>query len=367
MDVSFVEHLKKQWMAMIDALDDPLVLIDQNYNVRRQNMAYFNSAVNPNQLGLTEFKGKKCFEEFAGRNSPCPDCHMKTSTRDNIRKTWVSSSLFPGRDIEIHVFPNVDVDDADALAVVHYRDISQQKALQESLARADKLAALGKLAGGVAHEINSPLAGIMAFAQMALREMSADDPHLEDMKEIEAAAQKCKVIVEGLLGFARQDSPESTEVYNLVESIQSTLRLARVMVIKEKVELRTSLPSTPIYVEGSKGRIAQVLLNLITNAIYAMRDGGGELELTLETAGEQVSMTVRDTGVGIPKEHLKKIFDPFFTTKPVGEGTGLGLAISYSIITQHRGSISVESTPGIGTTFKIILPLAQVHLRGGKS
>ncbi|MBM3382891.1 MAG: hypothetical protein FJY29_10660 [Betaproteobacteria bacterium] len=367
MDVSFVEHLKKQWMAMIDALEDPLVLIDQHYNIRRQNMAYFNRAVNPNQLGLTEFKGKKCYEEFAGRNSPCPDCNMKNSTRENLPKTWTSSSLFASKDLEIHVFPNVDVDDDDALAVVHYRDISQQKALQESLARADKLAALGKLAGGVAHEINSPLAGIMAFAQMALREMSPDDPHLEDMKEIEAAAQKCKVIVEGLLGFARQDSPESTELYNLVESIKSTLRLARVMVIKERIELHTSLPATPIYVEGSKGRIAQVLLNLITNAIYAMRDGGGELEITVETLGELVEMTVRDTGTGIPKEHLKRIFDPFFTTKPVGEGTGLGLAISYSIITQHRGKISVESSPGVGTTFKIHLPLAQLQPPGGKA
>ncbi|MEN9528668.1 MAG: hypothetical protein RI932_541 [Pseudomonadota bacterium] len=367
MDVSFVEHLKKQWMAMIDALEDPLVLIDQNYNIRRQNMAYFNRAVNPHQLGLTEFKGKKCYEEFAGRNSPCPDCHMKSSARDNMSKTWVSNSLFTSRDIEVHVFPNVDVDANDALSVVLYRDVSQQKALQESLARADKLAALGKLAGGVAHEINSPLAGIMAFAQMALREMSPEDPHLEDMREIEAAAQKCKVIVEGLLGFARQDSPESTEVYNLVESIQSTLRLARVMVLKERIDLRTSLPTTPAYVEGSKGRIAQVLLNLITNAIYAMRDGGGELEIIVESSEKQVSLSVRDTGMGIPKENLKRIFDPFFTTKPVGEGTGLGLAISYSIITQHRGSISVESIPGVGTTFTIQLPLAQLHSSGGRT
>jgi two-component system NtrC family sensor kinase len=356
MDVEFVEHLKTQWMAMIDALEDPLVLIDQDFNIHRQNRAYFEMAANPNHLDLREFKARKCYQEFAGRNAPCPECKVMKAQRDGLRSSWTSRQLFEGKEIEIRVLPNADKDQKNSLMVVHYRDVTLQKALHESLARADKLAALGKLAGGVAHEINSPLAGIMAFAQMALREMSTEDPHREDLKEIEAAAQKCKVIVEGLLGFARQDAPESVDVYDLVESVQSTLRLARVMVIKERIDLRIHLPKKPIVIEGSKGRISQVLLNLITNAIHAMRDGGGELEISVTETAEMVAITVRDTGEGIPPEILTKIFDPFFTTKPVGEGTGLGLAISYSIVTQHRGTITVESTLGIGSTFRVELP-----------
>lgn len=356
MDVGFVEHLKTQWMGMIDALEDPLVLIDDHFNIRRQNRAYVDKAVNPGHLSIREFKGQKCYEVFAGRSAPCPNCRMQKSQQEGLKSTWHSRDLFVGRELEIRVTPNVDIDDDGSLTVVHYRDVTQQRALQESLARADKLAALGKLAGGVAHEINSPLAGIMAFAQMALREMSEDDPHLDDMREIEAAAQKCKIIVEGLLGFARQDTSEATDIYDLLDCIHGTLRLAKAIIRKEKIQLTLTLPQTPIFVEGSKGRMSQVILNLITNAIYAMRDGGGELEISLKELESSLELKVRDTGFGISKDHIGKIFDPFFTTKPVGEGTGLGLAISYSIVTQHRGKISVESIEGIGTTFTIELP-----------
>lgn len=356
MDVEFVEHLKTQWMGMIDALEDPLVLVDEKFVIRRQNRAYVERAENPDQHDIRGFRGKKCYEAFAGRKSPCTHCKLQKSHQDNIKSTWHSRDMFAGREMEIRVSPNVDNEDGENLTVVHYRDVTQQRALQESLSRADKLAALGKLAGGVAHEINSPLAGIMAFAQMALREMSEDDPHRDDMREIESAAQKCKVIVEGLLGFARQDSPESFEVFDLTESIHSTVRLSRAIIRKERIQLTLNLPQGPLFVEGSQGRMSQVILNLITNAIYAMRDGGGELEISLMELENNVELKIRDTGTGIPHEHLKKIFDPFFTTKPIGEGTGLGLAISYSIVTQHRGTISVESSSGIGTTFTVILP-----------
>jgi two-component system NtrC family sensor kinase len=357
MDVEFVEHLKTQWLGMIDALDDPLALIDENFNIRRQNRAYVEKAVNPEQLGITEFRGKKCYEAFAGRNAPCPDCKVQKARLEGLKSTWHSRELINGRELEIRVSPNVDVEHTNgALTVVHYRDVTQQRALHESLARADKLAALGKLAGGVAHEINSPLAGIMAFAQMALREMTAEDPHLEDMREIEAAAQKCKVIVEGLLGFARQDAPESVEKFDLVDCVESTLRLSRAILRKERIQVTINTPQNPILIEGSRGKISQVVLNLVTNAIYAMRDGGGELEVTILENENNIEMKIRDSGTGIPKSQIAKIFDPFFTTKPVGEGTGLGLAISYSIVTQHKGSISVQSSEGVGTTFTVTLP-----------
>jgi two-component system NtrC family sensor kinase len=357
MDVEFVEHLKTQWMGMIDAVEDPLVLIDAQFNIRRQNRAYVERAVNPEQLDIRQFKGKKCYEAFAGRNAPCPDCKLQKAQTDGIKSSWNSKELIPGREIEVRISPNVDAEEDGTLTVVQYRDVTHQKALQNSLARADKLAALGKLAGGVAHEINSPLAGIMAFAQMAIREMDEDNPHLDDMREIESAAQKCKVIVEGLLGFARQDAPESTERFDLLESINATVRLTRAILRKEQIRLTLNLPAQPVYIDGSSGRISQVLLNLITNSIYAMRDGGGEIELSVVNRHEEVEIKVRDSGIGIQKDILKKVFDPFFTTKPVGEGTGLGLAISYSIVTQHKGSITVESTEGVGTTFTIILPL----------
>lgn len=364
-DLSRIEELKRQWLAMMDAVDDPLVILGADYRIIRQNRAYLRSASNEAGLSIREVPGERCYEVFAGRTAPCAHCKLQQALSGQGDTQWTTAKLFEGREHDIRVHP---LPDEPAQAVVHYRDITQLRSLQEGLARADKLSALGKLAGGVAHEINSPLAGILAFAQMALQEMPEADPHKSDLREIEAAARKCKVIVEGLLGFARQEGKQddADAICDLIETLAGTLRLAAPLIRKQRVSVaaedvdaleagKRPDPPDSLMVRGSAGKLGQVFLNLVTNALYAMKEGGGQLGIRVLPTPEKVTVEVEDTGTGIAPAHLQAIFDPFFTTKPVGEGTGLGLSISYSIVKQFGGEIRVRSEVGSGTVFTVIL------------
>lgn len=355
-EVGFVEELKKQWMAMIDAIDDPLVILDPDFKIIRQNLAYSKIAAAPNGRSIRDFPGQACYEVFAGRKTKCTHCKLaKGAVTQAI--SWQTSELVADKHFDIHVHP---VQGQDKFYVVHYRDITSQVKLQETLARADKLAALGQLVGGVAHEINSPLAGILAFSQMALKEMDEGDAHRDDMREIEEAAQKCKVIVEGMLGFARQDKPTDLGDLCLFDTMRSTLRLASPLLKKHHIDLELNFEPEHAWVRGNNGKLSQVFLNLVTNAIYAMREGGS-LSICGTHENNRACLVIQDSGTGIDAKVLGKIFDPFFTTKPIGEGTGLGLSIAYSIIKQHQGTIDVKSEIGLGTTFSVSIPLGESH------
>lgn len=356
MTIEFIEGLKYQWMAMIDAISDPLALLDDDYSILRQNKAYTDLAA-ASDLDIRHFKGHKCYESFAGQKSPCKHCKLgalKSSSSGQNFVTWETSTLFSDKVFSVRVHKVLQGD--SFFFVVHYRDETAQKIMQEQLAQADKLAALGKMAGGVAHEINSPLAGILAFSQMVLKEMDADDPHRDDLKEIEDGARKCKVIVEGMLGFSRQEKPSEMQPTDVFEAARSTLRLASAILRKHHIDLQSEFVPESAVVFGSQGKLGQVFLNLVTNAIYVMREGG---VLTLEGKVTETDavVTVSDTGPGIEPAVVGKIFDPFFTTKPIGEGTGLGLSIVYSIVKQHAGKIEVQSLAGLGSTFTVTIPL----------
>lgn len=356
-DIGFVEDLKKQWMAMIDAVTDPLAIIDENFSILRQNRSYSETSSEP-KLHITGFQGRKCYEIFAGRSSPCPNCKLLEVKAMHQSLEWQSADeIRSGRTHIVRIHPLEGVSGSKRF-VVHYRDVTEFVALQDKLAHADKLAALGKLAGGVAHEINSPLAGIMAFTQMLLKEIDDSDPHRGDLMEIEDAARKCKVIVENLLGFARQDKPADVFEFNILDSLDSTLRLAKPMLRRAGVQLCYDRPSDggAFVMQGRAGKIGQVFLNLITNAIQAIGQNGGTLKVSAGAAADLVTLDFADNGEGMAPEIMKRIFDPFFTTKPIGQGTGLGLSISYAIVKQHGGRILVHSVPGQGTTFTIELP-----------
>lgn len=358
----FVEELKKQWLAMIDTIQDPLVLIDKNHQIIRHNKAYFDLCQKPGSRTLKGMKDSKCYEVFANRSSPCLQCSA-FSAQANKDSKWITKQLMDGKVLEVrsHTLRS-DLEDEftanDDLYVVHYRDVTDQIQIQETLAQAEKLAALGKLAGGIAHEINSPLAGILAFSQVLLSELSQEDPHRDDVLQIEDAAKRCKAIVENMLGFARQNKTVEKTNFNLVETLQQTLHLANPILKNFKIftDLIWEGNSSDYFIFGHPGKMGQVFMNLITNAAYAMKVGGGTLNIRFKNLEHHFLMEFEDFGCGIKPELLGKIFDPFFTTKPVGEGTGLGLSISYSILKQHSGEIKVESKMGEGSVFVLTLP-----------
>ena len=233
---------------------------------------------------------------------------------------------------------------------------------QQQLIQSEKLASMGQLAAGVAHEINNPLGSILLYADMMLRETREETQHWTDLKMIVDEAIRCKHIVGDLLNFARQNqvSAQDTNLSALVMTVADELKEQPAFA---QVEFRVNLgPELPV-IQADPGQLRQVLVNLMSNAAEAMPEGG-TLELSTRPSGtDQALVTVRDSGCGIPVENLSRLFTPFFTTKPIGKGTGLGLAIVYGIVKMHRGQLQVQSQPGEGTTFTITLPVRLVEDR----
>jgi two-component system NtrC family sensor kinase len=243
-------------------------------------------------------------------------------------------------------------------------NITARVKAHRAVGRAEKLAAVGRLAAGVVHEINNPLATIAACAESLEKRFEegafGDSSDAEDLREylglIRDEAFRCKTITNGLLDFSRLRAGQRVPV-DMTEIIKATARLVthqqRGDNIQIVVEAAPDLPS----VSGDVGQLQQAVVALATNAIDAMPEGG-TLTLRANRSGSRVLVEVRDTGIGIAPENMTKIFDPFFTTKDVGRGTGLGLAVCYGILSDHGGRLDVRSTAGVGTTFTITLPVA---------
>ncbi len=240
------------------------------------------------------------------------------------------------------------------------KDITGYKQLQRQMVEAERLASLGQLAAGVAHEINNPLGIIMGYTGMLLSEDGLPQELKEDLRAVYKNAEACKRIVEDLLKFSRQSPsrPEPTDLNQLVEEV---ITLLLYQIEEKEIILEKRLEDVPsVMVDPDK--IRQVIMNILLNAIQAVqRKGIVRIRTCYEPEGEQVCLEVSDTGHGIPEEHLSRIFEPFFTTKPPGEGTGLGLAISYGIVKEHGGQIRVDSSVGRGSTFTVCLPVAPGH------
>lgn len=228
------------------------------------------------------------------------------------------------------------------------------QAAQAQLIQSEKLAAVGQLTAGIVHDVKNPLAVIKGLAEEVSEDTDLDAFTIEALHTIRESATRANTIVTDLLKFARQSTPV-VHRRDLRETMRSVFRLTEYLVRKAHVTLHEDLPEKPVLVTYDAQQIEQVLINLVTNAIQAMPDGGNLFVRLHETDG-RVEVAVRDDGVGIPDENLGKIFDPFFTTKSEGEGTGLGLSVSYGIVSQHGGQIEVESEVGVGTTFTVVLP-----------
>ncbi|MEJ2013403.1 MAG: ATP-binding protein [Anaerolineales bacterium] len=232
------------------------------------------------------------------------------------------------------------------------------QAAQAQLVQSEKLAAVGQLTAGIVHDVKNPLAVIKGLAEELAEEIDGDEFAEQGLQTIRDSATRANVIVTDLLKFARQSTPE-LQRRDLRDMLESVFRLTEYLLRKGKVTLELSMPDRPVMAQYDSQQIEQVLINLVTNAVQAMPDGG-TLHVSLSATDGQAVIKIRDTGIGILPEHLPRIFDPFFTTKPEGEGTGLGLSVSYGIITEHGGKIEVESEPGEGTTFQITLPTREL-------
>lgn len=350
-DIKFVEDVKRRWLATIDAMVDPMLFVGVNYDIIKCNKA----AAEFSGVSIKDIIGRKCYEVFARSDKPCHNCKMLETAKEK------SHRIFPLANIREEFFYEVSsqaymTPAGELEGIIHvYRDRTQAKQLEKQLLQNEKLASIGLLAGGVAHEINNPLAGILIFSQMLLREMDKESSHYQDVIEIEAATQRCKAIVERLLDFARASPVQSEENLPLVsvrDAIKEALRFANVAISSQINDVKEKWLPESIQIKADKNQLIQLFLNLIQNAFHAMPSGG---ILTLEECfeGNYVCYKVKDTGSGIPKKMLSKIFDPFYTTKDPGEGTGLGLSICHTIAQDLHGDLLCDSIENKGTTFTL--------------
>jgi PAS domain S-box-containing protein len=261
------------------------------------------------------------------------------------------------RVINLSISPAGDDRQGDGARVVTFDDVTERLQLEEQVSRQERLASLGMLAAGVAHEINTPLTGISSFTQMLLEETPAGDPRRGLLAKIEDQSRRVSSIANSLLNLAR---PERTtfEDLSLNEAVAEALHWFAPEVKPRQIRVESRLDASLPTLRGHKGKLQQVLLNLLRNAADAVGQGG-RIEVSTALRDGRVLLEVLDDGVGIREEDLPRVFDPFFTTKGRGKGTGLGLAISYGIVREHDGDMQVESSPGEWTRFRVELPALQ--------
>jgi two-component system NtrC family sensor kinase len=351
--------------AIIDALPLSLYAIDTNHQI-----VAWNRNRELGELGLPkgEALGKSIFDVLTKQSRELLErefsnvfatgkihrVEQETVTQDGDTNHWLISKI-PMRAGETNKVSHV---------IAVGENITARVKAHRAVARAEKLAAVGRLAAGVVHEINNPLATIAACAESLEKRIEegafGDSPDAADLREylglIRDEAFRCKSITNGLLDFSRLRAGQRVPV-NVSDLIKATARLVthqqRGDNVKIEIETAGDLPA----VLGDGGQLQQAVIALATNAIDAMPDGG-TLTLRAVQSGSRILIEVRDSGIGIAPENMTKIFDPFFTTKGIGQGTGLGLAVCYGILSDHGGRLDVRSSLGVGTTFTITLPVA---------
>ena len=349
--------------AILDSLPLSLYAIDRNYRIaawnRNRELGELgvprNSVLGKNIFKVLTRQKRELLElEFSEvfETGEIERIEQETMTSDGLTRHWLVSKIpmwADGGDDVTHV-------------ITVGEDITASVEANRGVARAEKLAAVGRLAAGVVHEINNPLATISACAEAlesrlnegAFAGSTAEDDLREYLGLIRSEAFRCKSITTGLLDFSRTRAAEYRPV-SVADIISSAARLLSHQQRGSGIEIRVESPEYLVLVSGDAGQLQQAVIALATNAIDAMPNGG---VLTLSAGHDEkdVLIEVKDTGHGITPEDLPKIFEPFFTTKEVGDGTGLGLAVCYGILTEHGGDLDVQSIVGVGTTFTISLP-----------
>jgi PAS domain S-box-containing protein len=345
---------------ILESLDDGLLVLDLNDRIVRWNSALEQLY----GVSRDEAAGRPFEEVF----DPLFVEAIRTARRDTPSGATLSRMPLAGRAardgqtliVNAAVVPLRALDSAAATiagSIVILEDVTARVQLEEQLQISEKMASIGLLAAGVAHEVNTPLTGISSFTQMLLEGADPADPKTRLLEKIERQTFRAAKIVNGLLNLSRPAAAAVSEraPVDLNTVIAEVLALLEHQFAQHNVKVRRELCDDPVMVLGLEHKLQQVFLNLFLNARDAMPKGGW-LSISTRAEDGRVVACVSDTGSGIPNEYLSRIYDPFFTTKTLGQGTGLGLSITYGIVREHEGSIDCESGVGHGTSFILSFP-----------
>ena len=340
--------------AALATMDQPVLILGVDARVEYANAAaireYGYDASEIAGLSVDDFVVASA--RLARRETIPPVADDKTLwTGEHVHRRK-DGSEFPAAVTLSHIR---DGEDNISGLVIGVRNLTEERKIAEHMSRTEKLAAIGELMAGVAHELNNPLTGISTFAQLLLEDKMQGE-QFESVSLIKREADRAIGVIRDLLLFARKTEGRDVPV-DINTIVQHTVRLRALASRSGGIEVHMLLDPSDPQVRGDEQKLQQVVLNLMVNAESAMRDSVvRHLSVVTRSRDEVVTIIISDTGHGMTDAVRQRVFEPFYTTKPPGEGTGLGLSVSYGIIQAHEGSISVESTPGIGTAFTITLP-----------
>ncbi len=347
--------------ALIDGIPHPIYTINDDWQLVSVNKSKVDNLEPIN----TALAGQTCYQLFYGRQSPCEHCLAQQTLTHKKAQHWSVRWNGPDhlpREWDINAYPIPSRQASAARAVILWQDRTEERRLESSLLQAGKLAAIGQLAAGVAHEINNPLTVINANAQILKMTIPVEDDNYESVDLIALAGERATKVVRGLLDFARQEHYKFTAA-NVNDSIAQALDLVHYQLQTANIEVFLDLAEDLPDVIASVEHLKSVWLNLLVNARDAvqMLPDNRLIEITTRLAadGEHVQILIRDNGKGMSQVELAHIFEPFYTTKDPGKGTGLGLATCHRIVEQHQGDINVVSNVNEGTTFVIRLPMKE--------
>jgi two-component system NtrC family sensor kinase len=341
-----VVRSKQQWEDTFKAVDDMIIVFDKNLNILQLNDSV-----------RTFFKINEDSSSFAILGEQCKMMIEETflTQRPGYRDIYFKKNSI----CETYTYP-VQNDQHQVYGVILYlKDVTEKRKMEAQFLHSGKLAAIGEMAAGVAHELNSPLTAILGNSQLLLRNKPSDDPSYLLLKDIKNCGDRCKRIIKSLLTFSRQDEYIFGS-FSLNDGIYQVLNLLKYQLEKNEIAIYIELAKDLPEIEGSQQQIEQIIINLILNARDALDlSNKAKKEMTITTAyhENEVQLTVKDNGIGIEKNRLSEIFHPFHTTKETEKGTGLGLSVSFGIAKAHRGTLKVSSTINTGSTFTLRLPL----------
>jgi signal transduction histidine kinase len=341
--------------AMFDSLPISIYIIDNTYTLVAINLSRAQRVgCKPNQL-----VHGKCYEKLFLRSGPCPGCRASEtfSTGENairMSRSWFDNERFV--EWEIATFPIFDEHNTVTQTIIVEQDVTDKRNLESNLIQSEKLAAVGQLAAGVAHEINNPLTAIIANAQILRREIPPEQTDtIESIKLIEMAGTRASQVVRNLLGIARKEKYEF-EPIDLNDTLHNAISLVQHELIGRPIHVDLHLAEILPQVVASQDQLQGVWINLILNAIDAIDKESGIITISSLFTGSEFQVTITDNGKGIPADHLPRVFEPFFTTKSPGRGTGLGLSVCMRVVRHHGGNIQVDSQLGKWSRFTVSLP-----------
>jgi len=350
--------------ALFDGITSPIYIVDSDFRLVAANRTCAELTGSADYALL----GQHCYEALRGLPVPNATGQIADTLHTGLRRFrterhWPAPDTEAGpepTEWEITSYPICDEQQRVAQVIVFAQDVTDKARLEASLAQSAKLAAVGQLAAGVAHEINNPLTAIIANTQLLQREFEVGDDRREALDLIALAGERAQRVVRGLLDSARRDHYEPQAI-DICGSIKDALSLLAPELRARAVRVVTSLPDDLPPVQGSPDLLQGVWLNLFLNARDALADGGDEIRVDASRHGTEIHVTVADNGGGIAPNNLTRIFEPFYTTKHPGQGTsqgtGLGLAVVQRVVKQHGGRIQVESSAGRGAAFTVFIPV----------